>query len=397
VNEPEPAPALLVETPEALASLARRVEGEPRIALDTEANSLHAFRERVCVVQLSVPGLDAIVDPLAVPDLSPLAALVDRDEVEVVFHGGDYDVSLLSRDHGFRFRRVFDTMIAATLLGDEKLGLAALVEAAHGVVLSKKHQKSDWARRPFTPPLLEYLRDDTRFLLDLHDRLARRLVDADLVEEAAIEFRRLAARRGAVPGGDPEAWRALRDADRLDDAGRATLHRLWAFRDERARAHDVPRFRVLLDATLVELAGARPRTLDALGRVPGTTSLLRAGDGDVVLQTIADAESAAARGDAPPRTEKPRRSPEERARLDEERKREERLRRWRKDEALRRGVPNVVVLPNPALLAMAASPPSSPSDLLAMPDVGGKRVALYGDSILRVLRNDPPAPRPPTA
>src|SRR5262245_27959551 len=124
---------LLVTTPEELARLAERLSREPLVALDTEANSLHAFRERVCVVQASVPGLDAIVDPLAVTDLSPLRAVVAREDAEVVLHGGDYDVSILSRDHGFEFPRVFDTMIAATLLGEERVGLAALLEAGCGV------------------------------------------------------------------------------------------------------------------------------------------------------------------------------------------------------------------------------------------------------------------------
>src|SRR5438552_17078067 len=111
-------------------------------------------------------------------------------------HGGDYDISVLSRGHGFAFARVFDTMVAATLLGDEKVGLQALVEGAFGVHLSKKHQKADWGKRPFTAEQVDYLRSDTTHLLALHDLLAERLRAADLVEESEIEFRRLAARRG---------------------------------------------------------------------------------------------------------------------------------------------------------------------------------------------------------
>src|SRR5262245_42364166 len=123
MNAPPRSDLAFVETPEALARLVERLAREPRFALDTEAASMHAYRERTCVFQASVPGLDAIVDPLRVPDLAPLAAVVARGDVEVVMHGGDYDVSVLSRDHGFRFARVFDTMIAATLLGEERVGL----------------------------------------------------------------------------------------------------------------------------------------------------------------------------------------------------------------------------------------------------------------------------------
>lgn len=384
---------VVVETADGLRRLIDRLAPEPRIALDTEANSLHAFRERVCVVQLSAPGLDAIVDPLVVPDLDPLRDLVDRDDVEVVFHGGDYDVTMLSRERGFRFRRVFDTMIAATLLGDPKVGLAALVEAAHGVVLSKKYQTSDWARRPFTPSHLEYLRGDTRFLLDLRARLAARLKEADLEEEAAIEFRRLAERRGVAPSDDPEAWRDAKDADRLDARGRAIATRLWAWRDERARAHDVPRFRVMNDGTLVAIAAAAPTSEGALSGLEGTQSVLRAGDGHAVLALVREGTDAAARGDAPPPRERPRRTPEERARADVLRTLEERIRTWRTEEAQRRGVPNVVVLPNVAMRALIETPPTSVEAIGTHPDVGAKRAARYGETLLRLLHEPiPPAP-----
>jgi ribonuclease D len=390
------APALLVETSEALAALVQRLSSEPRLALDTEANSLHAFRERVCVVQLSAPGLDAIVDPLAVPDLSPLRALVDRDldgqPVEVVFHGGDYDITMLSREHGFSFRRVFDTMIAATLIGEERVGLAALVEKSHGVVLTKKYQTSDWARRPFTPPQLEYLRNDTRFLFDLRDRLGAALAAADLVEESEIEFRRLAALRRASPMDDLDAWREMKGADRLGDEGRAVLSRLFAWRDERAKAHDVPRFRILANEVLVALATTPPADANALARFPGLHAVVAEGDAGPLLSAILAGLDAAARGDAPPPPDRGPRSADERARLDLVRDREERVRRWRNDEARDRRVPNVVVLPNVALRSIAESPPPDVATLAANPDVGPKRADRYGETILRVLAGKPPPP-----
>ncbi|MFV1959045.1 MAG: ribonuclease D, partial [Planctomycetota bacterium] len=118
--DPAEGPLLCVETPEALASLASRIATCDLVALDIEANSMHAYRERPCVVQLTTPRESAIVDAIAVEDLGALGDALDREDVEVVFHGGDYDVALLARDQGFVFHRVFDTMIAATLLGEEK-------------------------------------------------------------------------------------------------------------------------------------------------------------------------------------------------------------------------------------------------------------------------------------
>jgi ribonuclease D len=381
-----PSPPWLVETGADLARLAERLSGEPRLALDTEADSLHRYRERVCVVQVSVPGLDAIVDPLAVPDLSPLRALVAEGSREVVLHGGDYDVSILSRDHAFRFSRVFDTMVAATLLGEEKVGLQALVEAAFGVRLSKKLQTADWGRRPLTPEHTDYLRGDTAHLLGLRDLLAGRLRDADLVEESEIEFRRLAARRGSEPGDEPEPWRRVKGADRLDARGRAVLAAAWAWREGAAKAHDVPRFRVLHDDSLVALATSPPADEAAVAALPGGATVRRVGDAPALLETVARGLAAAARGEAPPPPERPRRTPEERAQADAVRKREERVRAWRKDEAARRKVPNVVVLPNPALRALCEAPPSSVEEIARNPDVGPKRVALYGAKLLELLK-----------
>jgi ribonuclease D len=379
------APPLVVETPEALRSLCARVRDEPRLALDTEADSLHRFRERVCVVQLSVPGLDAIIDPLNVPDLSPLRDLVDREEPLLVLHGGDYDVLILSRDHGFRFRRVFDTMIAATVLGDERVGLQALVEGAFGLHLSKKHQTADWGRRPFTPDQLDYLRGDTAHLFGLHDLLAGRLAAADLVEEAEIEFRRLAARRGIVKPEDPDAWRAMKGAEKLDAVGRAVAASLFAWRDVLAKQHDVPRFRVIPNEGIVALA-TRPPASDAdVAAVAGGAKVVKMGDASSLLEAVAAGRAAEARGEAPAAPQRLRLPAEEQARADVVRRREERLRRWRKEEAAARKVPNVVVLPNPALEAISDAPPASVEALAALPDVGAKRAARYGARILELL------------
>lgn len=389
-------PPVLVETQEGLARLAGLLEAEPRFALDTEADSLHAYRERVCVVQLSWPGTDAIVDPLAVRDLSPLRRLVARPDVEVVMHGGDYDISILSREHDFHFVRVFDTMIAATLLGDAQLGLAALAMAAYGVHLSKKYQTADWKVRPFTPAHIEYLRNDTSYLLGLRDLLASRLVEADLVEEAEIEFRRLASRRGAPFVDDPEAWRKAKGTEKLDARARAVAARVWAWREAEARDHDVPRFRVLPNEAWLAMAAKPPEDLEGLRRVPGTQAAFRMGDAEALLGAVLAGVADEMAGAAPTAPEKPRRTPEERARLDAVREREERVRRWRNDEARRRNVPNLVVLPNPALEALSEDPPSHLEDLASFPDIGPKRAARYGQAILDALAGKrPPAPPPP--
>ncbi len=385
------APPLLVETADALEALVARVGREPRLALDTEANSLHAYRERVCVVQLSVPGLDAIIDPIAVPDLEPLRRLVDRDEVEIVFHGGDYDVSVLSRDHGFAFRRVFDTMIAATFLGEAQLGLMALVEKEFGVRLAKKYQTADWARRPFSGEQIDYLRGDTQHLLELSSRLRDRIATADLAEETDIEFVRLAARRGAPWTEAPEGWRKAKGAEKLDERGRAILAATWTWREARARAHDVPRFRVVPNETLTDLAARPPTTLAELSKRPGIGSVVRMGDGQTLLDVVFAGIAAAERGEAPKAAERPRPTADERATADVRRKREERIRRWRTDEALRRNVVNAVVLPNPGMEALLDALPLTVEEIAALVNVGPKRARTYGEKFIELLGTATPA------
>jgi ribonuclease D len=374
-------PPPLVETPAALAALAARLAGSPLVALDTEADSLHAFREKVCVVQVATAEEEAIVDALAVPDLRPLRDLVAAGRTEVVFHGGDYDIGLLRRDHGFSFARVFDTMVAATLLGEPQVGLAALLEKKAGVRLDKRFQKADWRRRPFGPAELDYLRSDVAHLLALRDDLGAALVSADLEEEAAIEFRRLAARPLPPAADDPEAWRRMKGVDRLSPKSRAALLALFRWRDSVARERDVPRFHVLGNEALLALATWIPLDAKALSAMREVPPPVARRHGEALLEALREGMAAADRGEVP---ELPRDPPRPGGR--EAREREEALREWRTEEARRRGVPNVVVLPNPALEAIAASPPHDVEALAALADVGRKRAERYGEEILRRAR-----------
>jgi ribonuclease D len=375
----------LVDTTEALAALARDLGGAGRLALDTEADSLHAFREKVCVVQVAAPGHEAIVDALAAGDLSPLRDLVAAGAVEVVFHGGDYDMGLLRRDHGFSFPRVFDTMVAATLLGEEQVGLAALLEKSGGVRLDKRFQKADWRRRPFSPEQVEYLRNDVAHLLALRESLGDRLREADLVEEAEIEFRRLAARSLPAPQDDPEGWRRVKGVERLSPIARTVFVRLFRWRDRLAGERDVPRFKVFPNEGLLGVAREGPLDRGALERLREVPlPVLRRHEADL-LGAVHEGIAAFDAGDVAPPPQAPR-EPRGGGEGRGAREREERLRRWRTEEAVRRRVPNVVVLPNAALESIVRDPPPDVAALAALEDVGPKRAARYGEAILRLLR-----------
>ena len=378
-------PPRLVQDAAGLAALARDLEGVDRIALDIEANGMHAYRERACVVQVTAGGESTILDVVAVSDLDPLRRVVDRPDVELVFHGGDYDISLLSRDHGFRFHRVFDTMIAATLLGEEKVGLADLVRGAFGVELDKRFQTVDWAKRPLTEEQIDYLHRDTVYLPGLRDLYGERLEQADLVEEAEIEFRRLAAREGKLGSFDPDGWRRMKGAADLDGRGRAILHALHAWREEEARRHDRPPFKVLGPRQMVEVAAGAPERVRGPQDLRGLPPSLRRRYGSAVARVVQDALDDAAAGSVPPRSIRERPTPEEKQQSREIRRLEDALRTWRREEATRRKVPNLVVLPNRALGDIVRDPPRDVTALAAHPDVGPKRAERYGETILKKL------------
>ncbi len=383
--EPPEAPPRLVETDEDLARVGDRLARARVIALDTEANSLYVYRERACVLQITADGESTIVDLFAVRSLEPVAGVTTRDHNVCVFHGGDFDIALLSREHGVEFRHVFDTMIAATILGEPKVGLADLVREAYGVELDKRFQTADWGRRPLSPEQIEYLHHDTLYLPGLYERLRARLEEADLCEEAEIEFERLAERRGTPVVFDPEGWRGLKGANRLDASGRAVLARLWCWRDAEAARLDRPPFKVIPPRAMVEIAqhgGPPPRKVDDLRALsPGHRRRFGREVLDAVRAGLEDMREG--RGPAPEERERP--SPEEKARRQQVRAREERLRAWRREEAGRRKVPNLVVLPNRALGWLVNEVPSRVEDLALCRDVGPKRAERYGETWLTLL------------
>src|SRR4029453_9568846 len=244
LNTPEPEEYVYVRERTATERLIQRIGAAERVAVDTEADSLHNYFEKVCLVQLSLGGAHYLVDPLCGLDLNGLLeALADKP---LILHGGDYDLRMMRSSMGFRPRReVFDTMIAAQLLGFEQIGLAALIERYFDIKIGKAGQKSDWSRRPLSENQLHYAVNDTRFLEPLADRMRGELSARGRVDWQRESCRAMVESTGRDHARDcEEAWR-IKGAGRLTRRQLAYLRELWRWRDQHARSANLPAFRVL--------------------------------------------------------------------------------------------------------------------------------------------------------
>jgi ribonuclease D len=261
-------PYTYISGPADLTEAVAAARRAPVIALDTEAASFHRYVDRIYLIQLSTPGGTALIDPLAVRDLSPLGELLRDPQVEKVFHDADYDLRILDRDYGFRARRLFDTRIAAQLVGEPAIGLAALLEKYCGVKLSKAHQKADWSRRPLPPAMLAYAVADTRHLLDLRVTLAARLDALGRRAWAEEEFDRLEALRWTGLGNGADGYLRLKGAKALRPRQLAALRELHRWREDCAAADDRAPFRIIGNEALLAVARDLPTTPEALERIP---------------------------------------------------------------------------------------------------------------------------------
>lgn len=224
-----------------------------RIALDTEADSLHHYYQKVCLLQLTVDGENYLVDPLVGVDLSSFLHVLSRKPL--ILHGGEYDLRMLRSSFGFRPQdEIFDTCIAAQLLGYEQIGLVALVERFLDVPLSKKGQKSNWARRPLTPEQLHYATDDTHYLTPLADLLYKELAERGRLDWHRESCARMVVATAQENARDPEhAWR-IKGLARMTRRQLAFVRSIWHWREKEAQDADRPPFKVMSNALIVELS-----------------------------------------------------------------------------------------------------------------------------------------------
>jgi ribonuclease D len=263
----------IVATPHALKDLVERLTRESLLAVDLEADSLHHYQEKVCLIQVSTSAESVIIDPLALPNLSLLAPVLADPTVRKIFHGADYDIRSLHRDFGIEVHNLFDTMVACQFLGEKEVGLAAVLLNRFGVELDKRYQKADWSQRPLSSDMIEYAVKDTSHLIELYGQLASELLAKGRLAWVEEESQLLTG----VRAGSRESRTLLmrfKGAARIEPRSLAVLEELLVFRDDLARVHDLPPFKILGNDTLRQLAEKRPQWPSDLEGVCGLSPKL---------------------------------------------------------------------------------------------------------------------------
>ncbi len=287
-------PVIVIETAADLEALTRKLLSQNQVAVDTESNGFYAYFERVCLIQLSTREEDYIVDPLKIADLSPLRHVFEDGRVEKVFHAASNDILGLKRDFQLSVTNLFDTSIAAQILGSRQLGLATLLEQSFGVQLSKKLQRHDWGNRPLSQKELDYARLDTHFLIPLRDLFASELEMRELMEAARQSFQKVCEQEIHDRPFRPGDYLHIKGAQSLDSQGKRVLRALYIHREHEAKKRDRAPFRILSNEAMLRLALQRPKNLQDLKTVKGIPkNYLNGNNAQLLLHLISKNEKPA--------------------------------------------------------------------------------------------------------
>ena len=375
---------VMVEDAESL-SLALKCWEEARvIGVDTEANSFFAYHERLCLIQVSTDSQDWIIDPIALgEELFLITPILANPEVIKVFHAAEYDLMLLKKDLGVEVKGLFDTQVAMTFLRHEKTGLAALIESYYGFKPSKDEQRSNWGRRPLTKSQINYARVDTHFLVDLYSKLKLELDEAKMTRAAYGEFERQMSEILEPSPPDPNKYKKLKGASRLDGAQLANLKALFEWRETVAQSKDVPTFKVFSNGGLIEIAKKPPSTIKNLAETKGVGWKIAKRYGNAIFRVLNSAvgeeiETVVKKVD-----------PEERRRRRIQRENLDKLKSWRQSQAQELSLPSERLLHRRHLELIAKSLPENSEELLNLVPLNDWQREQFEGSLLNLLESLP--------
>lgn len=366
-------PPIWVDTTEKLRTMVQDLASQSRVAVDTESNSLHAYREQVCLLQFSSPSADYIVDPLALRDLSILAPVFSNQKIEKVFHAAEYDLICLRRDFDFLFANLFDTMHAARVLGYPAVGLDKLLGDKFGIKMDKRHQKADWAARPLSKDQIHYARLDTHYLSELRDVLEGELKEKERLHFAKEDFDRACRLEETKSRSNGASWERFAGRKDLSLRELTVVAHLCKWRDREAERLDRPPYKVVMDDVLIALAKNPPEAKVDLSAAGLSEKQIRLW-GDMVLSAIKHGAQA-------PFVERKQAERKDDAVL----RRLEKLKVWRKKAGMDMNVESDIILPKPYLAVLSENPPKDRDELKALMKDAPARFEKFGGQILKTL------------
>lgn len=367
-----------IESDAELKNICEDLLKEKIISVDLEADSMHSFKEKICLIQIASDKEAFLIDPFEIKEVSPFINVLENDDVIKVFHGADFDIRSLDRDYQARVNNLFDTEIACRFLGIKERGLAALLKKNFDVNVDKKFQKVDWAQRPLKQDMIEYSVDDVKYLTRLHDIIHQKLEANRRLSWAKEEFRIQAQVRYENNHVLP-LFRKVKGAGKMDNRSLAVLENLLHVRLLIAQKKDRPLFKILGSSSLMTMAHEKPVTIDHMLKIRALSRRQADMYGNLCVEAIVKAMELDY-GELPsyPKTRRPRKD----ARVQ---KRIEYLKKMREKLSNSIGIEPGFLLNNAIIASIAVKNPGTFEDLLEIENVRNWQVEAIGENIISTL------------
>ena len=351
------------------------------VAVDLEADSMHHYKEKICLIQIATRKTCIVIDPLQIRDLSPLNVLFESPDIQKVFHGADYDVRSLYRDYDIQIQNLFDTELACRFLGVPETGLDAVLYNRFNVQLNKRFQKKDWSKRPLPKEMMDYAASDVIYLIALAAELRKELIAKGRLSWAQEEWDLLSQVRPSTKDEEPLFLR-FKGAGRLSPRSLTILESLLQMRDEFALRKDKPWFKILRNQTLLNIAVTQSANLKYLlnNRLLAAKEISMYGSAisRAIDKALAIPENCHLKYPYQP---KPRVKPSARRRI-------EKLRQWREDKAKILRINPAIICNNTLLSIIADVNPETSEELRQIREMKNWQIQTFGDELIHALKSE---------
>ena len=361
-----------------LAQVCRKLETCEIIGVDLEADSMHCFSEKICLIQIAGPDQAWLVDPFLINDFSPFSQILENPRIIKVFHGSDFDVRSLDRELSVEIENLFDTEIACRFLNIKARGLGVLLKTFFNINVDKKYQKVDWSKRPLKDEMIAYSVGDVATLVQLHDLLKERLEKIGRLAWAREEFE-LQARVKYENNHTRPLFRKFKGAGKLDNRSLAVLENLLDVRISQAEKKDLPPFKIMSNQSIMAMAQSRPASVEAVLKHRALSPKQAGMYGQLCVDAIQAALALPHRElPAYPRTRMPRKSTKVLGRIDA-------LKKMREAASRTLAMEPGFLINNNMIAAVASTKPASLEDLLQIPGMRNWQVEALGEQIMDTL------------